>query len=257
MKEKVLAGQVAIVTGAAKGIGAGIALAFAEAGASVVVDYAKAKDDADRVVAAIVEKGGRAVAVQADVSRPEDVNRLFAEARAAFERVDIVVNNAGVYGFSPIDALTADEIRRQFEINVFGLILMSQAAAKAFDANGGRGGCIINIGSNMTSLLSAGSTIYSASKASVDAITVVLSRELGARKIRVNSINPGPTATEGVRAMGMPESVLAGMQKELAEKTPLGRIGQPSDIAPVAVFLASPAASWLTGETILASGGMR
>ena len=249
-----LAGQIAIVTGAAKGIGAGIARSLAEAGASVVVDYARAKEDADRVVAAITEAGGRAVAIQADVARADDVKRLFAETIAAFGQVDIVVNNAGVYGFTPLEAVTPEELRRQFDVNVLGVLLTSQAAAKAFDANGGRGGCIINIGSNITALLSPGSAIYSASKASVDAITVVLSRELAARKIRVNAINPGPTATEGVRALGMADS--AG-EKSLLALIPMGRIGQPSDIGPVAVFLASPAAAWVTGETILVSGGMR
>jgi 3-oxoacyl-[acyl-carrier protein] reductase len=254
METKSLSGRVAVVTGASKGIGAGIALALAGAGASVVVNYARAKEDANAVVAEITGSGGRAVAAQADVSLPQDVERLFLEARTAFGHVDIVVNNAGVYAFGLLENVTPEEMRRQFDLNVFGLVLTMQAAARAFQASGERGGSIINIGSNISNMLSPGSVIYSASKAAVDAITQVTARELAGRNIRVNSINPGPTATEGVRAMRMPEGA---SQKGLIDMIPMGRIGQPSDIGPVAVFLASPAAAWITGEIILASGGMR
>jgi 3-oxoacyl-[acyl-carrier protein] reductase len=251
---KTLAGQVAIVTGASKGIGAGIAQSLAEAGASVVVNYARAHEDAARVVESIKAAGGRAIAVQGDVARAEDVARLFSATIAAFERVDIVVNNAGVYGFSPIESFTPEEYRRQFDTNVLGVMQMIQAATLAFAANGGRGGSILNIGSNITALLPPGSLIYAASKCAVDGLTIVMSRELASRHIRVNSINPGPTATEGTRALGTPD---AEQSRSLLSMIPLGRIGQPADIGPVAVFLSSPAAAWITGETILASGGMR
>jgi 3-oxoacyl-[acyl-carrier protein] reductase len=246
-----LAGKVAVVTGASKGIGAGIAKALAAAGAAVVVNYSSSKEGADRVVTEITGSGGKAIAVQGDVSKAADVKRLFVEAKKAFGTLDVLVNNAGVYQFAPLEDVTESEFHRQFNTNVLGLILATQEAVKHF---GDQGGSVINIGSVVSRLGLPGSTVYTATKGAVDAVTLVLSKELGARKIRVNSINPGGVETEGTHTMGM---VGSDMEKQMVAQTPLGRLGQPSDIATIAVFLASADAGWLTGETLLASGGMR
>ncbi|MBB6189693.1 glucose 1-dehydrogenase [Rhodanobacter sp. MP7CTX1] len=246
-----LAGKVAVVTGASKGIGAGIAKELAAAGAAVVVNYASSKEGADRVVAEITGSGGKAIAVQGDVSKAADVQRLFAEAKKAFGTLDVLVNNAGVYQFAPLEDVTESEFHRQFNTNVLGLILATQEAVKHFGDNGGS---VINIGSVVSRLGLPGSTVYTATKGAVDAVTLVLSKELGPRKIRVNSINPGGVETEGTHTMGM---IGSDMEKQMVAQTPLGRLGQPGDIATIAVFLASEDAGWLTGETLLASGGMR
>ncbi|WP_031526973.1 SDR family NAD(P)-dependent oxidoreductase [Dyadobacter crusticola] len=246
-----LANKVAVVTGASKGIGAGIAKSLAAAGAAVVVNYASAREGAEKVVAEIVEDGGRAIAVQGNVANEEDVTRLFTEAKQTFGGVDILVNNAGVYQFGAIEDVTAEEFNRQFGTNVLGLLLVTKGAVKSFGENGGS---IINIGSTASRITPAGSSIYTASKGAVDSITQVLSKELGPRKIRVNAINPGMVETEGTHTAGF---IGSEMQKAMEQTTPLGRIGQPEDIAPVAVFLASDDSRWLTGETILASGGIR
>jgi 3-oxoacyl-[acyl-carrier protein] reductase len=246
-----LTGKVAVVTGASKGIGAGIAKGLAAAGAAVVVNYASSKEGADRVVAEITGSGGKAIAVQGDVSKAADVQRLFAEAKKAFGTLDVLVNNAGVYQFAPLEDVTESEFHRQFNTNVLGLILATQEAVKHF---GEHGGSVINIGSVVSRLGMPGSTVYTATKGAVDAITLVHSKELGPRNIRVNSINPGGVETEGTHTMGM---VGSDMEKQMVAQTPLGRLGQPGDIATIAVFLASADAGWLTGETLLASGGMR
>ncbi len=246
-----LAGKVAIVTGASKGIGAAIAQALAAEGAAVVVNYASSKNGADRVVAEIVKKGGKAVAVQADMSKPEDIQRLFADTRSAFKRLDVLVNNAGIYEFLPLEQITPEHFHKQFNLNVLGLILASQEAAKQF---GDAGGVIINISSVAATAAPATTAVYSATKAAVDAVTKALAKELGPRGIRVNSLNPGMVETEGLRSTGLAES---DFRRQLEAQTPLRRIGRPQDIAPVAVFLASDDSGWVTGETILASGGER
>jgi 3-oxoacyl-[acyl-carrier protein] reductase len=246
-----LTDKVAVVTGASKGIGAGIAKRLAAEGAEVVVNYASSKEDADRVVAQIQQRGGKAVAVQADVSKAADVKRLFAETKRAFGKLDVLVNNAGVYQFAPLAEITEEQFHRQFNTNVLGLLLATQEAAKLFGENGGS---IINIGSTASRVTPPTSAVYTATKGAVDAITQVLSKELGPKKIRVNSINPGMVETEGVHAAGF---VGSDFQKQFQAQTPLGRIAQPDDIAPIAVFLASGDSGWLTGETILASGGLR
>jgi 3-oxoacyl-[acyl-carrier protein] reductase len=246
-----LANKVALVTGASKGIGAAIAKALAAEGAAVVVNYASSRDGADRVVAEIAGKGGRAIAVQGDVSKAADVVRLFAETKTAFGALDVLVNNAGVYRFAPIEEVTEDEFHRQFNTNVLGLLLVTREAVKHF---GAEGGAIINIGSSAVRAAFPGSAVYTATKAAVDSITAVLSKELGPRKIRVNSINPSGVETEGLHAMGV---IGTDFEAEMVAHTPLGRLGQPSDIAPIAVFLASADSGWLTGETLLASGGAR
>ncbi|KAB1075980.1 glucose 1-dehydrogenase [Methylobacterium planeticum] len=246
-----LNGKVAVVTGASKGIGAGIAKAFAAEGAAVVVNYAASREGADRVVRAITEAGGRAVAVQADVARRADVERLFAETKAAFGAVDILVNNAGVYRFAPIEDFAEDEFDRQFGTNVKGLLLATQQAVAAF---GPEGGSIINIGSAATQVALPATAVYTATKAAVDSITRVLSKELGPRRIRINTIAPGGVETEGVHDLGL---IGSEMERDMVSKTPLGRLGQPQDIAPIAVFLASADSGWLTGEVIVASGGLR
>lgn len=247
--------KVALVTGASKGIGAAIAQALADEGAAVVVNYASDRAGAERVVAAIGKGGGKgggkAIAVQADVSKSADVERLFAEAKNAFGRLDVLVNNAGIYAFGTIEEFSEAEYRRQFDTNVLGLLLASQQAAKAF---GPDGGSIVNIGSGITEMTPPATAIYTATKGAVVSITRVLAKELGPRKIRVNTISPGGVDTEGVRAMGVAESDFG---KELVARTPLGRQGKPEDIAPLAVFLASADGAWLTGEVILASGGLR
>jgi 3-oxoacyl-[acyl-carrier protein] reductase len=246
-----LKGKVAVVTGASKGIGAGIAKAFGAAGASVVVNYASSKEGAERVVAEITKKGGKAVAVQGDVGKAADVKRLFAETKKAFGTLDVLVNNAGVYGFAPLEAVTEEEFQRVFGTNVLGLILATREAAKYF---GPEGGSVINIGSVVSTATPPNSVVYTATKGAVDAVTGVLAKELGPKKIRVNSINPGGVETEGTHTGGI---VGSDFQKQMIAQTPLGRFGQPEDIAPVAVFLASPASGWLTGEVLKASGGLR
>ena len=246
-----LSDKVAVVTGASKGIGAGIAKGLAAEGAAVVVNYASSKKGADQVVSEIVGKGGKAIAVQADVSKVSDVQRLFAETKKAFGRLDVLVNNAGIYEFAPLDQITEEQFHRQFNTNVLGLILATQEAAKLF---GSEGGSVINIGSTVSSLTPPTTAVYTATKGAVDAVTHVLAKELGPKKIRVNSINPGMVETEGTHSQGF---IGSDFQKQLEAQTPLGGIGQPKDIAPIAVFLASQDSGWLTGETLLASGGLR
>jgi 3-oxoacyl-[acyl-carrier protein] reductase len=246
-----LKNKVAVVTGASKGIGAGIAKSLAAEGASVVVNYASSKEGADRVVAEIVKKGGKAVAVQGDVSKTSDVQRLFAETKKAFGTLDVLVNNAGVYEFAVLGEITEEQFHRQFNTNVLGLILATQEAVKQF---GVEGGSIINIGSTASSMTPPTTAVYTATKGAVDAVTHVLAKELGPKKIRVNSINPGVVDTEGARAIGV---IGSDWQKQFEAQTPLGRIAQPEDIGPIAVFLASADSGWLTGETLLASGGLR
>ena len=246
-----LKGKVAIVTGASKGIGAGIAKGLGAAGAAVVVNYATSKEGADRVVAEITSEGGKAIAVQGDVSKATDVQRLFEETKKAFGSLDVLVNNAGVYQFIPLESVTEEEFHREFNTNVLGLILTTQEAVKYF---GPGGGSVINIGSVVSSITPPMTVVYTATKGAVDAITRVLAKELGPRKIRVNSINPGGVETEGVHRIGM---IGSDMEKQAVAQTPLGRLGQPADIAPVAVFLASAESGWVTGETISVSGGYR
>ena len=248
-----LQGKVALVTGASKGIGAGIAKGLAAAGASVAVNYASDRGGAEAVVAEITASGGRAIAVPGDVSKSADVARLFVETKAAYGVLDVLVNNAGVYQSGPLEAMTEEEFHREFNTNVLGPLLMIREAVKYF---GPRGGSVINIGSVASHLTPPNFSIYAATKSALDAITRVLAKELGPRQIRVNSINPGATATEGARAAGV-IGVGSDYEKQLLAMTPLGRIGQPSDIAPIAVFLASDESGWLTGEIILASGGQR
>jgi 3-oxoacyl-[acyl-carrier protein] reductase len=245
-----LTGKVAVVTGASKGIGAGIAKALAAEGAAVVVNYASSKAGADAVVAAITAAGGRAVAVEGDVSKASEAQGLIDAAITHYGRLDILVNNSGIYEFAPIEAVTEADFHKMFNINVLGAILTTQAAAKHL----GDGGSIINIGSGVTRLTPAYSTVYSGTKGALDAITGVLARELGPRKIRVNTINPGPVETEGTHTAGLVDSDLV---KTFIAQAPLGRIGQADDIAPIAVFLASDDSRWLTGEQLLASGGIR
>ena len=243
--------KVAIVTGASKGIGASIAKHLAAEGAAVVVNYASSKTDADRVVGQITRNGGRAIAVPGNVAKHADVARLFAETKTAFGRLDILVNNAGIYEFSPLEGVTEEHFHKQFDVNVLGVLLASREAVKHFDA---AGGSIINISSGASTLTPPNTSVYSATKAAVDAITRSLAKELGPRNIRVNAINPGMVETEGVHAGGFMES---DFRKELEARTPLGRIGQPQDVAPAAVFLASGDAGWITGETLLVGGGLR
>jgi len=246
-----LEGKVAVVTGASKGIGASIAKALAEEGAAVVVNYSSSRDGADRVVADIVRHGGQAIAVQGNVSKQADVARLFSETTKAFGRVDILVNNAGVYEFAPLDAVTDSHFHKHFDTNVLGLLLVTREAIKHMRPDGGS---IINIGSGATSMRPPNSSVYTASKAAVDAITGVLAKELGPRKIRVNSISPGMIETEGVHAAGF---VGSDFQKMVETQAPLGRMGQPDDIAPTAIYLASSDSKYMTGETLLVAGGLR
>jgi 3-oxoacyl-[acyl-carrier protein] reductase len=246
-----LTGKVAVVTGASKGIGAAIAQAYGAEGASVVVNYSSSKAGADRVVSEIAKHGGKSVAVQGDMSKPEDIQRLFAETQKTFGRLDILVNNAGIYEFMPLDQITPEHFHKQFNLNVLGLILASQEAAKRFGDNGGT---IINISSIAATSAPPSTTVYSATKGAVDTIMKVLAKELGPRKVRVNALNPGMIETEGVRSAGIAES---NFRRQVEAETPLGRIGQPRDIAPVAVFLASDDSGWVTGETLHVSGGNR
>lgn len=246
-----LENKVAVVTGASKGIGASIAKHLAAEGAAVVVNYASSKAGADKVVDEITLKGGRAIAVQGDVSKKADIDQLFAETKKAYGKVDILVNNAGVYEFSPLEAINEEHFHRQYNLNVLGLLLTMQEAVKLI---GPEGGSIINISSVVSSYTPPGSAVYSGTKAAVDALTKVLSKELGAKKIRVNAINPGMVETEGVHSAGIAEG---DFRQQVESQTPLGRIGQPQDIATAAVFLASNDSSWITGETLVVSGGLR
>lgn len=245
----VLKGKVAVVTGASKGIGAGIAKSLGAAGAAVVVNYSSAKDGADRVVAEIIAKGGKAIAVKGDVAKAAEVEHLFAETKKAFGTLDVLVNNAGVYQFAPIEQVTQEEFHREFNTNVLGTILAIKEAVKHFGPNGGS---VINLSSIASVKGMPGATIYSASKSAVDAITRALSVELGPRKIRVNAIAPGGVETEGTQTGGI---VGSDFEKAMVAATPLGRFGQPEDIARVALFLASDDSAWLTGERLTASGG--
>jgi 3-oxoacyl-[acyl-carrier protein] reductase len=245
-----LTNQVAVVTGASKGIGAGIAKALAAEGASVVVNYSSSKEGADRVVQEITAKGGKAIAVQGDVSKQADITRLFAETKKAYGKLNILVNNAGVYEFAPLDAITEELFHKQFNLNVLGLLLTTKEAVRLI---GSEGGSIINIGSGASSIYPPNTATYTATKASVDAITMVLAKELGARKIRVNSINPGMIETEGIHSAGLIEG---DFRKWIEGQSPLGRIGQTDDISPTAVYLASSDSKYLTGETIRVTGGI-
>jgi 3-oxoacyl-[acyl-carrier protein] reductase len=244
-----LTGKVAVVTGASKGIGASIAEYLGAEGASVVVNYASSKSGADAVVKKITGNGGKAIAVQADVSKPADITRLFAETKAAYGKVDILVNNAGIYEFKPLESISAEHFHKQFDLNVLGLLLTTQEAVKLMNDGGGS---VINISSIVGKMPLPASSVYSATKAAVDAITVTLSKELGARKIRVNSLNPGLVETEGVRSAGLAEGE---MRQHVEAQTPLGRIAQPEDIARAAVFFASPDSGWVTGQTLVVAGG--
>jgi len=246
-----LAGKVAVVTGASKGIGASIAEHLAAEGASVVVNYASSKAGADAVVKRIQDKGGKAVAVHADVSKPEQIKSLFAETKKAYGKVDVLVNNAGIYDFQPLDSITPEHFHKQFDLNVLGLLLTTQEAVKLIGPNGGS---IINISSIVGQMPVGQASVYSATKAAVDAITVSLSQELGPKKIRVNSLNPGMVETEGLHTAGMVES---DFRKTIESHTPLGRIAQPEDIARTAVFYASDDSGWITGQTLILAGGQR
>jgi 3-oxoacyl-[acyl-carrier protein] reductase len=246
-----LEGKVAVVTGASKGIGASIAEHLAAEGASVVVNYASSKTGADAVVKHITEKGGKAVAVQADVSKPSDITKLFADAKAAYGKLDILVNNAGVYEFSPLDGITPEHFHKQFDLNVLGLLLTTKEAVTLI---GPEGGSIINISSIVGQMPAATASVYSATKAAVDAISIVLSKELGPKKIRVNSLSPGMVETEGLHAAGFDEGDFRNM---IESQTPLGRIAQPEDIARAAVFFASEDSGWVSGQTLVVAGGQR
>jgi 3-oxoacyl-[acyl-carrier protein] reductase len=246
---KRLDGKVAVVTGASKGIGAAIAKHLAAEGAAVVVNYSSSKEGADRVVDEIAKQDGKAIAVRADVSKKADVERLFSETKKAFGRMDILVNNAGVYEFLPLENVTEEHFYKHFDVNVLGLLLAIQEAVKQF---GPEGGSIINISSSASMSAPPTASVYSATKAAVDTITKSLAKELGPRNIRVNVINPGMVETEGLHTAGF---VGSEFQKMFESRSPLGRIGQPDDIAPAVVFLASPDAGWITGETLVVSGG--
>ena len=251
MKNGKLNGKVAVVTGASKGIGAGIAKHLAAEGAAVVVNYASSKESADRVVDEISKRGAKAIAVQADVAKKKDIERLFAETKKAFGKVDILVNNAGVYDFKRLEEVTESEFHREFNTNVLGLVLATQEAVKHFGAEGGN---VINVSSVASSVTPPNSAIYTGTKGAVDAITQALAKELGPRKIRINAVNPGGVETEGFHALGFSGS---DFEKQMIAQTPLGRLGQPQDVAPVVAFLASSEAEWITGETIRVAGGFR
>jgi len=251
MENGKLNGKVAVVTGASKGIGGGIAKELAAEGASVVVNYASAKHDADRVVDEISKRGGKAIAIQGSVANKSEVERLLTEAQTAFGKIDIVVNNAGVYEFMPLEEATEKQFHRMFDTNVLGILLVTQEALKHFNPDGGS---IINIGSLASSLTPPTGVIYNATKGAVDAITRTLAKELAPRKIRVNSINPGMVVTEGAVAGGYTEG---DMRKMFESLTPLGRVGETDDISPAAVYFASDDWKWVTGETLLIAGGLR
>ena len=251
MMSNKLSGKVAVVTGASKGIGAEIARHLASEGAVVVVNYASSKPGADKVVADIVGQGGRAIAVQADVAKREDILRLFGAAIQAYGKVDILVNNAGIYEFAPLEVITEDHFHRQFNLNVLGLILATQEAVKHFPATGGS---IINISSVVATAAPPAASVYSATKAAVDAVTRSLAKELGGKKIRVNAVNPGMVETEGAHSQGI---IGGDFRTQVEAQTPLGRIGQPIDIAPAVVYLASDDSNWVTGETLHIGGGYR
>ena len=252
MKNGKLNGKVAVVTGASKGIGAGIAKQVAAEGAAVVVNYASSKSDADKVVDEITKRGGQAVAVQGSVAKKAEVEQLFAAAEKAFgKKIDTLVNNAGVYEFKPLEEVTEQDFHRHFDTNVLGMLLATQVALNHFNPSGGS---IINIGSLASSLTPPTAVVYNATKGAVDAITRTLAKELGPRKIRVNSVNPGMVITDGVISSGFDQSDL---RKTFEAQTPLGRVGQTDDIAPAAVFFASDDSKWVTGETLVIAGGLR
>jgi 3-oxoacyl-[acyl-carrier protein] reductase len=246
-----LDGKVAVITGASKGIGAAIAEHLAATGAAVVVNYASSRAGAEAVVDRIKRTGGKAVAMQADVSKLEDIRRLFADTKKAFGKLDILVNNAGIYEFAPLEAINAEHFHKHFDLNVLGLLLATQEAVKHF---GPSGGSIVNLSSFAATSAPPNTSVYSATKAAVNAITRSLAQELGPRGIRVNAISPGVVETEGLHAAGISGS---DFQKQVEAQTPLGRISRPQDVAPVVVFLASPDSAWITGENLYVSGGLR
>lgn len=248
---KKLAGKVALVTGASKGIGAAIALRLADEGAMVAVNYSSSKEGADRVVAEIARKGGKAVAVHGNLSKPEEIKGVIEATKKALGALDILVNNAGVYEFAPLDAITPEHFHKQFDLNVLGLLLTTREAVRAFSD---KGGSIVNISSGVSTITPPNSAVYTATKAAVDAITMVLSKELAARKIRVNAVNPGMIKTEGVVAAGFAEG---DMRNWIESVTPMGRIGTVDEIASVVAFLVSDDAAYVTGETLHATGGLR
>jgi 3-oxoacyl-[acyl-carrier protein] reductase len=246
-----LAGKVAVVTGASKGIGAGIAKELAAQGASVVVNYSSSKEGADKVVAEITKAGGKAIAVGGSVAKAGEIEKLFAETKKAYGKVDILVNNAGVYAFQPLEAITEEHIDQIFDVNVKGLLLTTKAGVALFPPEGGS---VVNIGSVASEGTVANSSVYSGTKGAVDTITRVFSKELGPKKIRVNAVNPGPVSTEGYKTQGVEGSDL---EKQFVQNTPLGRVGAPDDIASVVAFLASDDARWITGSLLQAAGGLR
>jgi 3-oxoacyl-[acyl-carrier protein] reductase len=246
-----LSGKVAVVTGASKGIGASIAKHLAAEGASVVVNYSSSREGAEKVVGEITKAGGKAVAVKANVGKKAEIEQLFAETVKAFGPVSILVNNAGIYEFAPLEGITEEHFHKYFDVNVLGLLLTTQEAAKHFAPEGGS---VVNISSVVSTFAPPGSAVYSGTKAAVDTITKVLAKELGPKKIRVNSVNPGMVETEGLHSAGFAEG---DFRKQLEAQTPLGRIGQPQDIATAAVFFAGPDSSWITGESLVISGGLR
>jgi len=248
---KKLAGKVAVVTGASKGIGASIAKHLAAEGASVVVNYASSKAGADKVVGEITAQGGKAIAVQGDVAKRADIGRLFAETTKNYGKVDILVNNAGIYEFAPLEQITEEHFHKQFDLNVLGLLLTTQEAVKHFSP---AGGSIVNLSSLVSTLAPPNGAVYSATKGAVDTITGSLSKELGARRIRVNAVRPGLVETEGTSSSGF---TTGDFHDQYVANAPLGRIGQPKDIATAVTFLASDDSSWVTGETLLVSGGHR
>lgn len=245
---KKLEGKVAIVTGASKGIGAAIAEHLASEGASIAVNYATSKEGADKVVKKIKEKGGKALAIQANMSDPKEIHRLFSETIQAFGKVDILINNAGIYDFVPLEDITPEHFHKTFDLNVLGLLLATKEAVKHFT----NGGSIVNISSIVSTLAPPQGSVYSASKAAVDTLTRSLSKELGPKNIRINCVNPGMIETEGTQTSGIMESE---MRQHVEATTPLQRIGLPKDIAPAVLFLASDDAAWITGETLYVSGG--
>ncbi|WP_413292348.1 SDR family NAD(P)-dependent oxidoreductase [Bdellovibrio sp. HCB185ZH] len=248
---KKLNGKVAVVTGASKGIGAAIAKEYAANGASVVVNYSSSKEDADKVVKEIIANDGKAIAVQGSVANADDVKRIFEETKKVFGKLDVLVNNAGVYKFTSIEEVTEEEFHRQFNTNVLGILLSTKEAVKYFTKDGGS---IINVSSVVSTSPMPGTAIYAATKGAVDTMTIGLARELAGRKIRVNNIAPGGVETEGSKTLGM---IGSDMEKNIVAQTPLGRIGQPQDIAKIALFLASDDSGWITGERIQGAGGLR